>query len=588
MKSAFLKKILLFLLLTLLISSLLTGVVFTYTSRNVFANMKARDMVPAALYISDIVAQYQHGEISPWAFERLLNTDQTIWDASVLIFDKAGNLLARTREADIDRMIDALSAYLPDMLSGKSGVLRLVTPELGIVVGAPVSGVDAEVTGAVFLTKPLNEVNAALSGLNSALLISLLIVSLATILPAYFVSRSLSRPLLQMSQAARAMAFGDYTVKAYEKGNDEIGVLGRSLNELSAALAKTIGDLVLERNRLRNVLDGLKEGIVAVDETGYVTHCNPSAERLLAIQGDAQSALSRLEALWPEIGALMRAGDSASRTVSVEGVQLRVTVTQLAGQQEKRAGAVTMIQDVTEEVRLEQTRRDYVANVSHELRTPIASIRSLADALNDGLVKTEEDKARYYGYILRESMRLSRLINDLLELSRLQSGGVALEKRAFQLKPLLMELSERFEAAAGDSGLAFRLELPEGEPQAYSNEDRVEQVLVAFLDNAIKYAADEGKVTLKAEQSADGFILSVCNTGHIPEEHLSHLFERFYKADTAHAEQGTGLGLAIAREIMSLLGERIWAENRDGEACFRFTLSHWQSPTDFASGLSAF
>ncbi len=573
MKSAFLKKILLFLLLTLLISSLLTAVLFTYTSRNVFAGMKARDMVPAALYISDIVAQYQRGEISPWAFERLLNTDQTIWDASVLIFDKAGNLLARTRDADMERMINALSSYLPDMLSGKSGVFRLVTSELGIVVGAPVSGVDAEVTGAVFLTKPLNEVNAALSGLNSALGISLLIVSLATLLPAYFVSRSLSKPLLQMSQAARAMAYGDYSVKAYEKGDDEIGVLGRSLNELSAALATTIGDLVLERNRLRNVLNGLKEGIVAVDETGRVTHCNPSAERLLRTDGDAQNALVHLETLWPGVGALMQAGDSASRTASTEGVQLRITVTQLAGQQERRAGAVTMIQDVTEEVRLEQTRRDYVANVSHELRTPIASIRSLADALNDGLVKKEEDKARYYGYILRESMRLSRLINDLLELSRLQSGGVALEKRAFQLNPLLVELSERFEAAAGDSGLTFLLELPEGEPQVYSNEDRVEQVLVALLDNAIKYAADDGKVTLKAEQTADGLLLSVCNTGHIPEEHLSHLFERFYKADTAHAEQGTGLGLAIAREIMSLLGERIWAENRDGEACFRFTLT---------------
>ena len=415
--------------------------------------------------------------------------------------------------------------------------------------------------------------NAALSGLNSALLISLLIVSLATILPAFFVSRSISRPLLQMSQAARAMAYGDYSVKAYEKGDDEIGVLGRSLNELSAALAKTIGDLVLERNRLRNVLNGLKEGIVAVDETYQVTHCNPSAERLLHTDAeDAQSALKQLELLWPEVGTLMQTGNSASRTVSAQGAQLRVTVTQLAGPQERMAGAVTMIQDVTEEMRLEQTRRDYVANVSHELRTPISSIRSLADALNDGLVKKEEDKARYYGYILRESMRLSRLINDLLELSRLQSGGMALEKRAFKLNELLMELSERFAVAAGDSGLAFSLELPEGEQSVYSNEDRVEQVLVALLDNAIKYAADDGKVTLKAEQDGVRLLVSVCNTGHIPEEHIGHLFERFYKADTAHAEQGTGLGLAIAKEIMSLLGERIWAENCADEACFRFTL----------------
>lgn len=573
MKSAFLKKILLFVLLTLLVSSLLTAVMFSFTSRNVFKNMKAQDMVPATLYISDIVAQYQRGEISPWTFERLLNNDQTIWDASVFIFDAAGSLLARTRDVNIARMTDSLSSYLPDMLSGKSGVLVTSSGELGIIVGAPVSGVDATVTGAVFLTKPLNEVNMALNGLNSALLISLLIVSLAILLPAYFISRSLSRPLLQMSQAARAMAFGDYSVKAYEKGNDEIGVLGRSLNELSAALSKTIGDLMLERNRLRNVLDGLKEGIVAVDETGHVTHCNPSAERLLGTDAEnAQSALGRLEALWPEIVPLMQDGASASRTVSAQGAQLRVTVTQLAGRQERRAGAVTMIQDVTEEVRLEQTRRDYVANVSHELRTPIASIRSLADALNDGLVKKEEDKVRYYGYILRESMRLSRLINDLLELSRLQSGGVALEKRAFSIKELFLELSERFAAAAGDSGLTFLLELPEEELQAYSNEDRVEQVLIALLDNAIKYAADDGRVTLKAEHTGKELLLSVCNTGHIPEEHLRHLFERFYKADTAHAEQGTGLGLAIAKEIMSLLGERIWAENCGDEACFRFTL----------------
>ncbi len=573
MKSAFLKKILLFLLLTLLISSLLTALLFTYTSRNVFAGMKARDMVPAALYISDIVAQYQRGEISARTFERLLNNDQSLWDASVLIFDEAGGLLARTRDTDIERILSALSTYLPDMLTGQSGVLVTSSSELGIIVGTPVSGMDAKITGAVFLTKPLNEVNAALSGLNSALLISLLIVSLATILPAFFVSRSISRPLLQMSQAARAMAYGDYSVKAYEKGDDEIGVLGRSLNELSAALAKTIGDLVLERNRLRNVLNGLKEGIVAVDETGQVTHCNPSAERLLHTDAeDAQSALKQLELLWPEVGTLMQTGNSASRTVSAQGAQLRVTVTQLAGPQERMAGAVTMIQDVTEEMRLEQTRRDYVANVSHELRTPISSIRSLADALNDGLVKKEEDKARYYGYILRESMRLSRLINDLLELSRLQSGGMALEKRAFKLNELLMELSERFAVAAGDSGLAFSLELPEGEQSVYSNEDRVEQVLVALLDNAIKYAADDGKVTLKAEQDGVRLLVSVCNTGHIPEEHIGHLFERFYKADTAHAEQGTGLGLAIAKEIMSLLGERIWAENCADEACFRFTL----------------
>ncbi len=573
MKSGFLKSLLWFMLLTLLLSALLTGVVFTYTSRNVFANMKANDMVPRAAFISSIVAQLQRGEITPLAFERILNTDKSLWDATVHIFDAQGELIARTSGRDSDRIAGYLLDYLPDTLADTSGILVTSSAELGIIVGTPVYGVDAAVMGAVFLTKPLTEVNAALNGLNSALLISVLAAFLVLLLPAYFGSRSITRPLRQMSLAARAMAMGDFSVRADEKRKDEIGQLGRSLNELSETLSHTIGDLMLERNRLRSVLDGLHEGIVAVDGAGRVTHFNPSAARLLGCASDdPQGVLRQLGSLWPDIEKTVTGDQVHSRTVSYDGAELKITVTDLAGRGALRAGAVTLIQDVTEEVRLEQTRREYVANVSHELRTPISSIRSLADALNDGLVKRDEDKARYYGYILRESMRLSRLINDLLELSRLQSGGVALHKHPFKLRPVLVDLSERFETVAGDSGLRFVLKMPEGELPVYSNEDRVEQVLIALLDNAVKYAADEGVVTLAAERQEDGLLVSVCNTGNIAPEHLPHLFERFYKADTAHAEQGTGLGLAIAREIITLLGERIWAENHDGEACFHFTL----------------
>lgn len=573
MKSGFLKSLLWFMLLTLLFSALLTGVVFTYTSRNVFANMKANDMVPRAAFISNIVGQLQRGEVTPSAFERILNTDKSLWDATVHIFDAQGELIARTSGRDSDRIAGYLLDYLPDTLADTSGILVTSSAELGIIVGTPVYGVDAVVTGAVFLTKPLTEVNAALNGLNSALLISVLAAFLVLLLPAYFGSRSITRPLRQMSLAARAMALGDFSVRADEKRKDEIGQLGRSLNELSETLSHTIGDLMLERNRLRSVLDGLHEGIVAVDSAGRVTHCNPSAARLLGcVPDDLQGVLGKLGSLWPDIEKMATGDQVHARMVSYGGAELKITVTDLAGRGAMRAGAVTMIQDVTEEVRLEQTRREYVANVSHELRTPISSIRSLADALNDGLVKHDEDKARYYGYILRESMRLSRLINDLLELSRLQSGGIALEKHLFKLRPVLMDLSERFETAAGDSGLRFVLKMPEGELPVYSNEDRVEQVLIALLDNAIKYAADEGVVTLAVERQEDGLLVSVCNTGSIAPEHLPHLFERFYKADSAHAEQGTGLGLAIAREIITLLGERIWAENHDGEACFHFTL----------------
>lgn len=575
-KSGLMKKLLLFLLLTLIVNALLTTGVFTFTSRNIFANIKAKEMIPRAETISNLWSQLLRGEITQREFNLFTNIvlDRSMWDSSVHVY--LGEDLGWLAHKDLNmdpNAINVLSAYLPDILDSKLSMLVTTAKELGIVVGSPIFGLDAEIVGVVFLTKPLNEVNAALSGLNVALIISVVLVFLVMVLPGYFGSRSFTRPLLQMAKAAHAMEQGDFTVRAEENNRDEVGRLGKSLNELSKALSHTIGDLMLERNRLQNVLDGLQEGIVAVDSEGKATHCNPAALRLLGEQnGDAHRAVELLQEWWPGFGA----GEGETVICISPGeesnVQLQLTVTDIIAYDGQRAGSVAVLQDVTEQMRLEQTRRDYVANVSHELRTPIASIRSLADTLNDGLLKNDEDKRRYYGYILRESMRLSRLIDDLLELSRLQSGGVAITRRRFSVSMLLRELAQRFEIIAGDSGLNFVLDMPEQELFAFSNEDRIEQVLVAMLDNAVKYAADDGEVTLRAQREEAFLLVSVCNTGRIDGAHLPHLFERFYKADSSHSGEGTGLGLAIAQEIMLLLEERIWAENCNGEACFRFTL----------------
>ncbi|MDO4573422.1 MAG: HAMP domain-containing sensor histidine kinase, partial [Clostridia bacterium] len=196
------------------------------------------------------------------------------------------------------------------------------------------------------------------------------------------------------------------------------------------------------------------------------------------------------------------------------------------------------------------------------------------ETLNDGLVRSEEDRGRYYGYILRESLRLSRLINDLLELSRLQSGAVALVRESFDLAQLAREVAGRMGETAGYSGIQVRLELEGAGPlPAYSNRDRVEQVLVCLMDNAIKFASDDGVIVLAVRAEAEAYEVLVKNTGHIAEADLPHIFERFYKADTAHADSsGTGLGLAIARETIDRLGESIAAANEDGFAVFRFTV----------------
>lgn len=223
--------------------------------------------------------------------------------------------------------------------------------------------------------------------------------------------------------------------------------------------------------------------------------------------------------------------------------------------------------------RLEKTRQDYVSNVSHELRTPIAAIRAMSETLSDDLIKDEGKKRLYYESILRESMRLSRLVDDLLELSRLQSGGVALQKSAFDLSETLEGVATIYGELAGDTGLQFQLGLPGSMPKVYSNADRVEQVLVALLDNAIKHTQENGKITLGARVEKDHIDVWVEDTGDgIHADDLPHVFDRFYQVDQSRSSEGTGLGLSIAKEIMQLLGETLTVESVLGEGT-RFAFS---------------
>ncbi|MBQ7092785.1 MAG: HAMP domain-containing protein, partial [Clostridia bacterium] len=390
-------------------------------------------------------------------------------------------------------------------------------------------------------------------------------------IPAYIGSKSIVEPVRQMNVTANAMAGGDFSVKASEKGTEEIAQLGRSLNHLSAALYATISDLTLEKNRLHSVINGLGEGIIATDSQGNIIKINDAAMHLLG--GNEEGDIIKL-APYSELSKDMeavRSGNDISREIKIRERTLRIVTTPL-DYEGKNCGAVTLIRDITEAARLEQTRIDYVANVSHELRTPLSSIRGLADALNDGMVKKEEDKARYYGYILHESMRLSRLIDDLLELSRLQSTTTAFTKQFISVEDLVYDVADRFTAAAQDKGLKIT---PSCDyiGKAYTNPDRAEQVLVALIDNAVKHCEVKGTIEVSAKKVNDKLRISVSNPGSIADEDIEHLFERFYKADKAHSTEGTGLGLSIVQEVLALLGEKIWVKSEDGKVAFTFTLS---------------
>jgi len=574
-KGSIFQKFLFFLIFGCVLTSVLAVFVYIVTGAGVHASRIAEEMLPRAQSMARLATRLQSGQVSYDSFLDFSLKGQQ--GTRVYIFDEDANLIAYTTEdlADDSTVSDTILEYGQQVIdTGEELVSTKWRSDDGIVVGVAITDNMQRIVGAILMSRPTYEVYSSLMGFVRALILSSVIAAVFMVIPAYFISRRMTNPIRRMTHASAAMAGGDFSVRAEENRGDEIGQLGIALNHLSDQIRRNISDLVLARNRLHMILDGLQEGVIALEADNTLIYKNQAACQLLGVCAE-QELLSVLAPVLPLCEKVLLGENAQSVMLDVGEKKLLMVVSLSQETSEVAPGTVIVVQDVTAAERLEQTRRDYVANVSHELRTPIASIRSLAETLNDGLVKSADDRSRYYGYILRESLRLSRLINDLLELSRLQSGAIALEKKPFDLGGVVSEVTEQMGLVASYSGIRIETEWDCEQPVTVnSNRDRIEQVLIALVDNAIKFASDDGLITLEFSMPENGekVLVAVKNTGHIGEADISHLFERFYKADASHSDGGTGLGLAIVHEILTHLGETIEAKNEDGNAVFRFTI----------------
>jgi signal transduction histidine kinase len=284
--------------------------------------------------------------------------------------------------------------------------------------------------------------------------------------------------------------------------------------------------------------------------------------------------------VWEDFDSVMKSGEMLTRNLDVRDMTLRLTIAPTTDELGQTVGAVGLFSDITQMERLERTRRDYVSNVSHELRTPLTAMRALVEPLKEGMVTSEADRQRYYDIIMREVMRLSRLINDQLELSRLQSGTLAIQKSKMTIDDLVYDVCDRYVAIAEEHGLELKVLTDFSEcPMVYANADRVEQMLIILLDNAIKYT-EEGSVSVSGTWDDEKVILSVRDTGvGIADEDLPYVFDRFYKVDKAHSGKGSGLGLSIACELLKRMNEDIWVSSEKGKGSeFSFTIH--RNPTE--------
>lgn len=616
--SASFRRVLVLVYGTVILFALLITGIYTAVSPQIFASNKISDLIPKGQIIAGYIESTLRGELSSTYLVPLIGRSTSQWEATVWVVDASGDTLIRTQQIEgrrVGRLPAKLSeSMLPQVLSGEvathvgsmedltvsdgashrksarsSGVMNGLSegsakaPETDsteevmngnlVVVAVPITFMD-EVIGAVFMAQSMTEIMGGMQALTNTLALSLLLVGLLMLPVVLFFASRMVRPITRMRTVALTMAGGDLTARAEDGSNDEYGELGRALNYLSSELGSTISSLQMERNRLQSLINGLSEGIIAVDAKGATTLINPAVYGLLNLQSTDDNVRAAAPDVFAMFDQALSSAQAVKKTVWQGDVALHISVSPLLLQSGEVTGCVGIVSDVTSAERLEQTRRDYVANVSHELRTPLTAMRALIEPLRDGLVKTEEQRQQIYDVVLRETMRLSRLVNDMLELSRLQSGTASLSRSVFAPLPLFNLIHETYSAYAEDYQQTFVYDVPEDLPSVWGNPDRTQQVLIALLDNAFKYTPEGGVVTLSACAEGDVVRVRVRDTGvGIPAADLPHVFDRFYKVDKSHHSKGTGLGLAIAYEIMKHLGEEMSVTSEPGQgSCFTFTL----------------
>ncbi|HTS16912.1 MAG TPA: ATP-binding protein [Verrucomicrobiae bacterium] len=450
-----------------------------------------------------------------------------------------------------------------------------------LYVAVPVR--DDKIVGIVRVAMPLVEIQHTTARVLHTIAVASLVVGLAAIPVLYWLSRRVTRPILQMQKAAGRMAHGDFSQKAPYRVSGELGELATALNDMSSQLEARLRELSEEKADLSAILAGMTEGVLVARPDGRIRLTNQALRHQFGIT-DETLGKTVLEAfrnvpLQELVGEVIEEGDVSARELTFLTPNERtyeLSATRLQDSRGAVTGVIIVFHDITRMRQFENTRKEFVANVSHELRTPLSIIKGYVETLLDDEPPDAATTRQFLNTIQRHSRRLEALIADLLSISALESQQARLTFEPVSMRAAAQSVLDELTRQAQDKSIAVSLEIPGQLPAVRADAQRLHQVLFNLLDNAIKYTQADGHVTIRAVEK-DGMVeTGVADDGPgIGPEHLPHVFERFYRVDKARSRElgGTGLGLSIVKHIVQSHGGRVWAESQiERGSTFYFTL----------------
>lgn len=439
---------------------------------------------------------------------------------------------------------------------------------------------------------PLAQINNALAEVRRKLwVVSLVILLLAIGISALF-SRRFAKRIGQLKDFSERVAIGDFRPLIQEPTKDELGDLARALNDTASRLSATIRSLSDERNRSAAILRSMAEAIAVIDPDEQIAFYNEAFARIWSLNGNEilKPAVSMIR--HPDVLEVIRSalgGKEACGELSLGSAQPRhfsVTAATIfasgegtadSKMQRRTSGAVVVLHDITEIRRIEQVRRDFVANVSHELRTPLTAIQGFAETLLNGGLEDQQNNRRFIEIIRNHASRLARLTEDLLELSKIEAGKLPMNLQSVDVTELIAPVVELAQDIAAKKGVSVNFISPSaGFATVRGDAVLLREVLRNLLDNAVQYTPSRGSIEVSAERNGSSVIFTVADTGiGIPQSEHKRIFERFYRVDAARSRDmgGTGLGLAIAKHIVEAHGGQIWVDSEIGSGSkFHFSI----------------
>ncbi len=534
-----------------------------------------------AKLVADIFSNEEFNDFQ--AYETFVNKYAEKYNFRVTIIDVNGEVYA---DSDTDGHLENHKAReeVIRALNGESVTVNRFSETMGQQYSYSAVPVNYDgFSGVLRISLPLSELKDLNSRMADSIIYSILLCFIIALFAAIIFTGLLTKPINEVARAAQRISEGDYNIKIYTREKSVVGKLAESFNVMSENLKGTIDNLTRRNAELEAMLSSMTAGVVAIDDASEILFYNKAFMEIVKpvnkqVQGKSLYNILRNAAVFDAIDQVRESNSS----VEQEGTLLRgsvrnirVTATPLGMEGKQYFGVLLIIDDVTRIKKLESIRSDFVSNVTHELKTPLTSIRGFIDTLKTGAIKEEAVANRFLDIIDIEAERLFSLIQDILLLSEIESKR-EYETIPFDMNECVNSVIELLEPKLTDKvKIIF-------EPQPYlkpfvCNPDRMKQLLINILDNAIKYT-EEGSITLSCTEEDNELIIRVKDTGiGIGKEHLSRIFERFYRADKGRSRKqgGTGLGLSIVKHIVELYNGNIQVDSKLGEGTeFRIRLPY--------------